>query len=178
MKENRNIMRKENNENIGIGIVQFIFGLILLVMILFGFIGCGTTQYIPTTTVDRVVYKDTTLIFNDTIYIPIEKEVVKEVLPELDTSYLETSVAKSTAYLDTNRRKIHHTLEQGGEVKVIVDTFYTVTYVDRYIEKPVIEEVEVIKYKRDGLFWFSIIFNIITILLFAFRLYLKTKELK
>ena len=168
-------MKKRNEENVAINIAQFIFGLILLVMILFSFIGCSTTQYIPTTTVDRIVYKDTTLVIHDTVNVEVPKEIIKEVLPEIDTSYLETSLAKSTAYLDTSSRKLHHTLEQSGEVKVIVDTFHTVTYVDRYIEKPIIQEVEVIKYKRDSIFWFSIIFNILVIVFICFKVYLKFK---
>lgn len=167
--------KKDDSAKLAVHIAQFIFALILLVMILFSFIGCGTTQYIPTTTVDRVIYKDTTIIINDTIFVPIEKEVIKEVLPDIDTSYLKTSLAKSTAYLDTNSRKLHHTLEQSGEVKVIVDTFYTVTYVDRYIEKPIVQEVEVIKYKRDSIFWVSIIANILVFLIIAFKIYLKMK---
>lgn len=107
--------------------------------------------------------------------VPIEKEVIKEVIPELDTSYLETSVAKSVAYLDTAKRKLHHTLTQEGKVEYIVDTFYTTTYVDRYIEKPVIQEVEVIRYKRDNLFWISIIFNVIMLCFLIFKIYLKLR---
>ncbi len=148
--------------------------LIILLMIL-GISSCATTQYVPTTTIDRVVYKDTTIVINDTIMIPIEKEVVKEIIPDLDTSYLETSVAKSVAYLDTAKRKLHHTLTQEGEIRTIIDTFYTTTYVDRYIEKPVIQEVEVIKYKRDNIFWFSIIFNVIVLCFIAFKIFFKLK---
>lgn len=138
-------------------------------------VGCGTTQYVPTTTIDRIVYRDTTIVINDTILVPIEKEVIKEVIPELDTSYLETSVAKSVAYLDTAKRQLHHTLTQEGKVEYIVDTFYTTTYVDRYIEKPVIQEVEVIRYKRDNLFWISIIFNVIVLCFLIFKIYLKLR---
>ena len=93
----------------------------------------------------------------------------------MDTSYLETSVAKSVAYLDTAKRKLHHTLTQEGEVRTIIDTFYTTTYVDRYIEKPVIQEVEVIKYKRDNIFWFSIIFNVIVLCFIGMKIYLKLR---
>lgn len=149
-------------------ILTFIISVLCLV-------GCATTQYVPTTTIDRIVYRDTTIVINDTIMVPIEKEVIKEVIPELDTSYLETSVAKSVAYLDTAKRQLHHTLTQEGKVEYIVDTFYTTTYVDRYIEKPVIQEVEVIRYKRDNLFWISIIFNILVICYIGLRVYLKIK---
>jgi hypothetical protein len=142
---------------------------------IFCLVGCATTQYVPTTTIDRIVYRDTTIVINDTIMVPIEKEVIKEVIPELDTSYLETSVAKSVAYLDTAKRQLRHTLTQEGKVEYIVDTFYTTTYVDRYIEKPVIQEVEVIRYKRDNLFWISIIFNVIVLCFLICWIYLKLR---
>lgn len=147
----------------------------ITLVLLLGLLSCGTTQYVTPTVVDRIVYKDTTIVINDTIMVPIEKEVVKEIIPELDTSYLETSVAKSVAYLDTAKRKLHHTLTQEGEVRTIIDTFYTTTYVDRYIEKPVIQEVEVIKYKRDNIFWFSIIFNVIVLCFIGMKIYLKLR---
>ena len=176
MKENRNIMRKENNENIGIGIVQFIFGLILLVMILFSFIGCSSLKEIPIETIEKVVVKDSVVFVTDSVYVEIPKEVIKEILPTDTTSILSTSVARSEAKVE--KGILTHRLEQKGTIPVRIDTHYVtkIKEVEKMVEVPV--EVEVIKYKRDGLFWFSIIFNIITILLFAFRLYLKTKGLK
>lgn len=138
-------------------------------------VGCGATQYVPTTTIDRIIYRDTTIVINDTIMVPIEKEVIKEVIPELDTSYLETSVAKSVAYLDTAKRQLHHTLTQEGKVEYIVDTFYTTTYVDRYVEKPVIQEVEVEKPYIPSIFWWITGYALIVSIIIAMRVYLKIK---
>lgn len=114
---------------------------------------CATVKEIPVQTIEKVVYRDSLVYIKDTIRVEIPKEVVKEVIPQIDTSYLRTSYAESYAYIDTTERKLHHTLSQRGEVKVKFDTIVKIQYVDRIVEKDVPIEVEVIKYKRDTFFW-------------------------
>lgn len=114
---------------------------------------CATVKEIPVQTVEKVVYRDSLVYVKDTIRVEIPKEVVKEVIPQIDTSYLRTSYAESYAYVDTVERRLHHTLSQRGEVEVKFDTIVKVQYVDRIVERDVPIEVEVIKYKRDTLFW-------------------------
>lgn len=139
-------------------------------------VSCGTTKYIPVETIERIEYRDSLIYIKDTITIPIEKEVIKEVIPSIDTSYLETSVAKSVAYLDTAKRQLHHTLTQEGEVKTIIDTTHIITYVDRIVEKEVPVEVEVEKPYIPTFFWIMTIYAAIITLLIAFRLYLKFEK--
>ena len=103
--------------------------------------------------------------------VPVE--VVKEVLPELDTSYLKTSVAESVAYLDTAKRQLHHTLEQKGTIKTKIDTVFKVEYVDRVITKDVPIEVEVIKYKRDALFWVLVGWALLCIIYALFKIFVQ-----
>ena len=146
--------------------------LFLLILLLIA-VSCSTTKSIPVQTIERIEYRDSLIYIKDTITIPIEKEVIKEVIPSIDTSYLETSVAKSVAYLDTAKRQLHHTLTQEGEVKTIIDTTHIITYVDRYIEKPIIQKNEVIKYKRDALFWYLLGFHILVLIILVAKLYLK-----
>lgn len=136
---------------------------------------CSTIKEVPIQYIDRVEYKDTTIYIKDTIKIEVPKEVVKEVIPQVDTSYLETSVASSIAYLDTAKRSIYHKIQQKGHIDILYDTLVTVQYVDRYIEKevPVIQTVD--RYKRDTLFWISVIFNVIILMYIAFKIYLKIK---
>lgn len=114
---------------------------------------CATVKEIPVQTIEKVVYRDSLVYIKDTIRVEIPKEVVKEVIPQIDTSYLRTSYAESYAYVDTTERRLHHTLSQRGEVKVKFDTIVKIQYVDRIVEKDVPIEVEVIKYKRDTFFW-------------------------
>lgn len=116
-------------------------------------VSCGATKEIPVQYIDRIEYRDSVIFIHDSIEVPVPVEIVKEVIPQLDTSYLKTSVAESIAYLDTTKRKLHHTLEQKGTIKTVYDTVVKIKYVDRIIKQDVPIEVEVIKYRRDALFW-------------------------
>ena len=134
-------------------ITYFIPALIILAIGLLMMTSCAGIKQIPVQTVEKVVYRDSLIYINDTIKVEVPKEVVREVVPQIDTSYLKTSLAESVAYLDTTERKLHHTLTQKGEIKIKYDTIVKVQYVDRIVEKEVPVEVEVIKYKRDTFFW-------------------------
>lgn len=127
--------------------------LIVLTLALLVFTSCASIKEVPVQTVETVVYRDSLIYIRDTLRIEVPKEVVKEVIPQIDTSYLKTSLAESIAYIDTLERKLHHTLTQKGEIKIKYDTIVKVEYVDRIITKEVPVEVEVIKYQRDTFFW-------------------------
>lgn len=139
--------------------------------------GCSVIKEVPIETVEKIEYRDSLVYVHDTLTIPVPYEKIVEVVPEVDTSYLETSVAKSTAYLDTAKRKLHHTLEQKGSIKYIHDTVHVVEYVDRVYEKEVPVEVEVIKYKRDALFWVLVGWTLLTLLVMVLRLTIQPQTL-
>lgn len=145
-------MEKEN-----IDYMKKIFTILLpaLTILVLGLmcISCGALKEVPVETVEKIVYRDSLIYVLDSIEVPVPYEVVKEVLPDIDTSHLKTTLAESIAYLDTSKRKLHHTLEQKGTIQYVYDTVHTVQYVDRIMEKEVPVEIEVIKYKRDALFW-------------------------
>lgn len=146
-----------------------------LLLLIFGLVlGCGSIKEIPVINTEKIVYRDTTIYIRDSVFIEVPKEVIKEIVPEDTTSILRTSVALSEAKIE--KGMLHHRLEQKGQVKAQIDTVVTVQYVDRIIEKEKPIEVEVVKYKRDTIFWFSIIFNVIVLLLTAFKIYLKLKK--
>lgn len=146
-----------------------------LLLLLFGLVlGCGSIKEIPVINTEKIVYRDSTIYIRDSVFIEVPKEVIKEIVPEDTTSILRTSVALSEAKIE--KGMLHHRLEQKGQVKAQIDTVVTVQYVDRIIEKEVPIEVEVVKYKRDTIFWFSIIFNVIVLLLAGFKIYLKLKK--
>lgn len=135
--------------------------------------GCASVKEIPVQTVEKVIVKDSLIYVRDTLRIEVPKEIVREVVPQVDTSYLKTSLAESTAYLDTINRKIHHTLTQRGEIKIKYDTVFKVQYVDRIVEKDVPIEVEVIKYKRDTFFWVLLGWAILCVLVVILKFILK-----
>jgi hypothetical protein len=146
-----------------------------LMLLIFGLVlGCGSIKEVPVINTEKIVYRDSTIYIRDSVFIEVPKEVIKEIVPEDTTSILRTSVALSEAKIE--KGMLHHRLEQKGQVKAQIDTVVTVQYVDRIIEKEVPIEVEVVKYKRDTIFWFSIIFNVIVLLLVGFKIYLKLKK--
>lgn len=127
-------------------------------------ISCGTIKQVPMQTIEKVVYRDSVVYVHDSITVKVPFETVKEVLPDIDTSYLKTSIAESVAYLDTAKKKLHHTLTQNGEIKTKYDTIIKIEYEERLIEREIPVEVEKIKYKRDALFWVLAVWAIICII--------------
>lgn len=107
---------------------------------------CGTkkTKQIPVVQVEKTVIKDSTIYIRDTIYIPLPTEE-KEVKTTADSSHLETTLAKSDAWIDSTGH-LNHTLKNKEVVyKYIYDTVVVTNTVTEYKEKPVIVEVEVPK---------------------------------
>jgi hypothetical protein len=113
----------------------------LLFILTLMLMGCTTTKtvYVPTETEHIIEYRDSIIYLNDTIYVNVPYEKVQNIVP--DTSRLETSVAKSIAYLDTIQHKIHHTLEnKNTAIKTVRDTVIVVQSKTEYLEKPIVTE--------------------------------------
>lgn len=148
--------------------------LCFIALCLVSIISCSAVKEIPVQYIDRIEYRDTTIFIKDTIKVEVPKEIIKEIVPEDTISILRTSVALSEAKVE--KGMLSHRLEQKGTIPVQIDTIVKVQYVDRYIEKevPVIQTVE--KPVRDNIFWFSIILNIIVVLVIGLRIYLKIKQ--
>ena len=136
-------------------------------------ISCSTLKEIQVQTIEKEIIRDSLIYIRDTVEVPVPYEVAKKILPKDTTSILRTSVAQSEAKIE--KGMLHHRLEQNGVVKAQIDTFYLTKTVEKIkeVEKPI--EVEIIKYKRDTIFWISIILNVMVILIIAFKIYLKLK---
>lgn len=118
--------------------------LIILGLVLMVVFGCAKTVYVPVQGEHTIEIRDSIIRVVDTVTIEIPKEKIVEVIPEVDTSYLETKLAHSTAYLDRNKRTIHHTLEhKKTALKTQIDTVFVTQTRTEYKDKVVIEEVEV-----------------------------------
>lgn len=172
------VMRKEKDTiSMGVRVIQFIFALLMITMICFLFVGCGTTQVIAEKeTIEKIVVKDSLIYRDSIVYIPQERIV--EIVPQLDTLFMEIETAESKAYLDTTNMLLKGELK--SKKKEVVKYQTIIEYRDRidtvYIKEPQPYEVEVIKYKRDGLFWYLLAFQIVVILILAVRVYLKFKK--
>lgn len=168
--------KNDDSANLAVHIAQFIFALILLVMILFSFIGCGTTQVLAEKeTIEKIIVKDSLIYRDSIVYIPQERIV--EIVPQLDTLFMDIETASSKAYLDTTNMLLRGELK--SKKKEVVKYQTIIEYRDRvdtvYIKEP--QPYEVIKKEKytPKWVWWSLIFNIVIILLIAFRLYLKLK---
>ena len=166
----------------------------LLLIISFSIVltnSCGNLKHVPiknnTNIVmkDTIIIKDSTRVIDSIIYVQIPREKVMDVISQIDTSKLETSVAKSIAYVDTNSLMIIHSLE--NKDTVIKER---IVYQDRFIEKekivyrdtietreiPVEVIVEKTKYPKS--YWYLLGFAIFVVGFTAIRFYLKFKGLK
>lgn len=153
--------------------LAFIEQLSVFIIALFLLCGCGPIKYVPIQTEEKVIVRDSIIRVVDTVEIEVPVETIKTVLPAIDTSVLQTELATSVAYLDTVERKLHHTLEQKGQLKVEIDTCYITKVEERIVYKDRPIEVEVPK--RDALFWYLLIFQIAVILYLGLRFYFRLK---
>ena len=148
-----------------------VYRLLIVIALSALFCSCRTVKEIPIQTIEKVVIKDSIVHIRDTILYEVEKIVEKQVIPQLDTSRLNTPLAFSEAYLDTLNMKLNHTLEQKGSLEIPLDTVVTMQYVDRVVAIDVVVEVPVVKYRRDALFWVSIALNLLIICIILLKLY-------
>ena len=150
--------------------------------------GCGVATHAPTNNTnvvakDSIFVKDTTIIRDTIIKTEIPREKVMDIISQMDTSRLETSVAKSTAFVDTTSLMIKHTLENKDvELEkefVYVDRVVTkveVVYRDSVSVKEVPVEVTVEKKVYPKTYWWLLGFFVITVGIFIVRIYFRFKK--
>lgn len=149
---------------------------IIGILLLYGILSsCSAIKEVPINNIDRIEYRDSVVFIHDTISVPVPYEVVREVIPDIDTSYLETSVARSVAYLDKEKKQLAHSLEQKGEVKTKYDTVIVVEYVDKYIEREIPVPVEVEKPYIPDFFWIVTIYAAILSTWWLIKLWMKLR---
>lgn len=149
---------------------------IIGILLLYGILSsCSAIKEVPINNIDRIEYRDSVVFVHDTISVPVPYEVVREVIPDIDTSYLETSVARSVAYLDKEKKQLAHSLEQKGEVKTKYDTVIVVEYVDKYIEREIPVPVEVEKPYIPDFFWIVTIYAAIISTWWLIKLWMKLR---
>ena len=103
------------------------------------------------------------------VYTPVE--VIKEVVPEMDTLYMETTVAKAKAYLDTNLNILKGEMKNKKEIIYKDKIIYRDSIIIQKQEVPV--EVEVVKKVVPGWVYYSLGLNILILSFFLGRLYFR-----
>ena len=163
---------------------------IIISMILFSIASCGSIKQVAITdkteTIlrDSLILKDSTRYIDSIIYVNVPREKVMDIISSIDTSYLETSVAESIAYIDTNSLMIIHSLENKDTVLkeriVYKDRYITKTqmvYRDSVQIKEVPVEVVVEKTVYPKTYWWLLGFFVIVVGVFIVRIYLKFKTI-
>ena len=139
----------------------------ILFLILLLFVSCSTIKYVPVKGED--IYHTEYVTKDSIVYTPVE--VIKEVVPKLDTLYMETSVAKAKTYLDTNLNTLKGEMKNKKEIIYRDKIVYRDSIIIQIQEVPV--EVEVEKEVVPKWCWWLLGINILAIIVFAIRLYFR-----
>lgn len=152
--------------------------IMIMLTSLLSLVSCSTVKYVPISDSENIHKVDSTIIqYRDTtIFVEVPVEVVKEVVPQLDTLYMETSLSHSTSYLDTTTRTLKGELK--NKIEPIEKIVYLpskehIVYRDSIITKEVPVEVQVEKKHIPQWVWYSVIFNVIVLCYIGFKIYLK-----
>lgn len=148
----------------------------LLLLPLF-FIGCASVKQIPVQSIQRdsVVIRELirdTVIVTELVPQVVDRVVEIPVIPQDTLSEISTSYAVSTAGITNNQ--LHHTIKNKPNIPIKIE------YKDKIITKTEYKEVEVpvevIVEKKyiPSWCWWSLIGNIVMVLLIGFRIYIKT----
>lgn len=74
-------------------------------------LSCGQVRYVPVETVKEIHIRDSVWLRPDTVKVDVPFEVYRDVVPEMDTLVLETSVARAVAWADTSTRALKGSIE-------------------------------------------------------------------
>jgi hypothetical protein len=166
-----------------------IFQVIIVLIMSVGFLNsCGTSKFLPSTDKnivikDSLIIKDSTRLVDSIVYVQIPREKVMDIISQIDTSRLETSVATSVAYVDTNSLMIIHSLENKDTVIqeriVYQDRYITkaeIAYRDSIVIEKVPVEVKVEKKVYPKTYWWLLGFFVITLGIVIVKIYLRFKK--
>lgn len=155
---------------------------IIIAMALLICYNCGAPKVAMTTDVQKdsvsVVIKESIVYRDTTIYVEVPVEVIKEILPDTDTSHLETSLAISEAWV--NAGKLNHTLtHKDAKIEQTIPVPEKHTQKDSVSAsiKEVVKEVPV-EVEKPLNAWQSFRMSLGTIALIAFALWAVIKILK
>lgn len=122
--------------------LKLLWGLILTV-------GCGPTKVVTEYQRDSVIVNvvDSVILRDTVVMVEVPQESDKSLLPDTDTSHLQTRIAESWAYVDNGQ--LHHTLRNKSEMLLPVKVRYTdrarIEKSEQLAWKHMVETVEVEK---------------------------------
>ena len=152
----------------------------LILLSLFLLVGCCSQKHIqqvPVREIEKIEYRDSIIHVRDTIkiFLPIEE---KEISTRRDSSHLETSIAKSDAWIDTSGN-LNHTLKNKRDkpLETIRDTIFITNNVTEYKEKEVPVEVPVPEPYIHKIFWWITAYAAICATITIVKIIMKFKKI-
>ena len=117
--------------------------LLIALLLLITAAACKTIQYVPVKGDTVVEYRDTTIWKDSLIYTPVE--VVKEVVPQMDTLKMETSLAEAQSYVDTTTNTLKGSIKNKKGITEQIKWREKIVYRDSLVTQEVPVEVQVTK---------------------------------
>ena len=143
----------EQQDNSWMGCV-FWLGIILAILLAMFFSGCSVTKYVDR---EKIVYRDSTIVKREThdslIYVQMPLEKGQVIVQVGDTSRLETSIARSEAFVGGDGF-LHHSLENKRE-KVPVLVPVTGTYIYSGVSQEKAQVITKIEKVEKSLTWWQ-----------------------
>lgn len=120
----------------------------LLIIFILLFTACKTIQYVPIKGDTQIEYRDTTIIKDSIIYIP--KETIKEIVPDIDTLYMSTSLAESKSYIDKDNKVLRGEMKNKKGITETIKWKEKIVYRDSIVKQEIPVEVikEIVKTKH------------------------------
>lgn len=157
-------------------IIHNLIYIFLLTLSIFSILSCGTTKYVYLPGETKIEYRDS-IVYKDSIeYRPVE--VIKEIVPELDTLKMETSIAKAEAYIDTTNKVLRGKIENKKGISTKIEYREKIVYRDSIVTKPVpVEVTKEVKthYWYEKILWFFSLIGLGTIIIFIIKIYVPKK---
>ena len=118
------------------------------------FAGCSAPRVIQDSQRDSVVVivKDSLILRDSIVLVPVPQEGSTAVLPQTDTSFLETSVAKSTAFVN-EKGQICHTLTNKDALLPVSITIPTKVHTELKEKAMVWKQVETMEVEKELSRW-------------------------
>ena len=147
-----------------------------MLLITVGLIGCksakNTIQYVPIDVNEKIITRDSIIIIKDTIQIEVPVEIINNITTDT-VSIISTSLATSRASIE--KGKLHHSLQQQGNVLAKIDTCYITKIEEKVNFKEIpIEVIKEVKYIPKWVTYLVLI-NLGVVAIIALRLWLKIK---
>lgn len=150
--------------------------LFILISVSCTFYSCGTIKYVYLPGETKVEYRDTTIYKDSIQYTPVE--VIKEIVPLMDTLKMSTSLAEAEAYVDTTNRVLRGSIKNKKGITNEVHYKEKIVYRDSVVTQSYPVEVEKpvkTHFWYEKILWFFSVIGLASIIILIVKLYVKSR---